>query len=260
MIDLKGRTALVTGGAGGIGFGICEILAEAGARVAINDIDAAAAKAAAERLGRGSFAVPGDVSDEGQAEAAIAGADGENLDILVNNAGISEMPRPIDEQDVSEWDRVISVNLRGSYLMSRAFARIMKPRHRGVIVNIASIGGLGGLPASHAYGVSKAGVVMLTQTLATELVRYGIRVNTVAPGAVDAPLLDKITLDGKFMANVVDRIPMGRIGTPADIGAAVAFLASDLAQYITGTVLPVDGGWLSFAGAGPAGGKPRSRS
>ncbi|MBL8651109.1 MAG: SDR family oxidoreductase [Sphingopyxis sp.] len=252
MIDLSGRTALVTGGAGGIGFGIAEILVSAGARVAINDLDTEAAGTAAARLGGQAFAVPGDVSDEQIARAVVGQVDAEGFDILVNNAGISEMPTPIDRQDVAEWDRVMAVNLRASYLMSREFARVMKPRRRGVIVNIASIAGMGGMPASHAYGVSKAGLVMLTKTLATELARYGIRANAIAPGAIEAPLLDKITAEGKFLSAVVGRIPMGRIGAPTDIGNAVAFLVSDLARYITGAVLPVDGGWISFAGAGAA--------
>ncbi|MBO9499238.1 MAG: SDR family oxidoreductase [Novosphingobium sp.] len=253
MINLDGQTALVTGGANGIGFGIATALAAAGARVVINDIDGMAAQDAVKRLAGTGRAAPGDVSDPDQAEDIVATASKEGpIDILVNNAGIAEQLCAIDKQDPADWGQVVAVNLRGPYLMSRAVASRMKARRSGAIVNIASIVGLGGFPAAHAYGPAKAGLIMMTKTLAGELARHGIRVNAVAPGVIEAPMLKTMTADGKYLGQTIARVPMGRLGTPADIGGAVAFLSSELAAYITGTVLPVDGGWLAFAAAGEA--------
>ncbi|MGN6819479.1 MAG: SDR family NAD(P)-dependent oxidoreductase [Sphingomonas sp.] len=252
MISLDGRVALVTGAAAGIGFGIATVLSHAGARVAINDIDAGAAEAAANRLGGEAFAVPANVAEQLDAEEIVAtvvrtaGA----LDILVNNAGVPQPIVPLRSLSVDAWQRVIDVNLRGAFLMSQAAAAIMFERRRGVIVNISSVTGLAPIPASHAYGVSKAAVAMLTQTLASELARQNIRVNAVAPGVVAAPMIEKMGITAEHIANVERRVPMGRLGQPEEIGQAVAFLASDAASYITGAVLPVDGGWLSFSGVG----------
>jgi NAD(P)-dependent dehydrogenase (short-subunit alcohol dehydrogenase family) len=253
LIDLTGRTALVTGAAGGIGFGIAETLAHAGARVAINDIDFERAEAAAQRLGAGSFATPGDVSDpDAAAQVVDAAARGTGLDILVNNAGVGEPRGTISTQQISDWRRVIDINLQSAYLMSRAATPHLKASKAGAIVKIASIAGLTAFPASHAYGVSKAGLVMLTQTLAGELARFKIRANAVAPGIIDAPLLETVTGGGKHLPALLARVPLGRLGTPHEIGAAVAFLCSDAASYVTGAVIPVDGGWLAYGAAGPA--------
>ena len=253
IIELGGKTALVTGGASGIGFAIASQLTAAGACVAINDVDAVAAEDAASRLGGGAFPVAGDISDS----AAVAGMldtvlSRSPIDILVNNAGISQPLVPISRLSPDDWQRVIDVNLRGTYLVSQAVCRDMKSRGTGVIVNVASITGLVGFPASHAYGVSKAAVVMLTQTLACEMARHGIRVNAVAPGVVAAPMLDRMTGGGEYLKEVVARVPLGRLAEPREIANSVAFLCSDLASYITGALLPVDGGWLAFGGAGNA--------
>lgn len=252
LIDLTGKTALVTGAARGIGFGIAEMLAAAGAHVVINDIDATAAHDAAARLRGSAFAAPGDVTDADQANTIIATAarDG-GIDILVNNAGVSEPPGALEDQQLADWRHVIDVNLQSAYVMSRAALSALKAS-RGAIVNIASIAGLTGFPASNAYGVSKAALIMLTQTLAGELARYGIRVNAVAPGLTDAPMLASITKGGRALPTLLSRVPLARLGAPHDIGKAVAFLSSDAASYITGVVLPVDGGWLAFGGAGVA--------
>ena len=249
-LPLAGRIALVTGAARGIGFGIAEILVAAGARVAINDIDADNAVAAARRLGASAFAVPGDVSDARGAEEVIEAVAG--LDILINNAGIAETLSSIGKQDPAAWQRVMDVNLRGAYLMSRAAIDRLKASRCGVVVNIASIAGIAGFPASHAYGVSKAGLIMLTKTLACELARYSVRVNAVAPGVIDAPMLNAMSSKAHTPSDIVARVPLGRLGRPREIGEAVAFLCSDAAAYITGVVLPVDGGWLAFGAGGAA--------
>ncbi len=253
IIDLSGKTALVTGGASGIGLAIASQLAAAGACVAINDIDPNAAEEAAARVGCGAFAAPGDVSDSAAVDSMIAAVRTRApIDILVNNAGIAQPLVSIARLTPEDWQRVIDVNLRGAYLVSRAVYGDMKPRKAGVMVNIASITGLVGFPGSHAYGVSKAAIVMLTQTLACEFARHGIRVNAVAPGVVAAPMLDLMTQGGERLSEVVARVPLGRLCEPEEIGSSVAFLCSDLATYITGAVLPVDGGWLAFGGAGSA--------
>jgi 3-oxoacyl-[acyl-carrier protein] reductase len=253
IIDLSGKTALVTGGASGIGLAIASQLSAAGACVAINDIDPAAAEEAAARIGRGAFAAPGDVSDSEAVDTMIAAVQARApIDILVNNAGIAQPLVSIGRLNPDDWQRVIDVNLRGAYLVSRAVYGHMKPRKAGVMVNIASITGLVGFPGSHAYGVSKAAIIMLTQTLSCEFARHGIRVNAVAPGLVAAPMLDHMTRDGDRLPELLARVPLGRLCEPEEIGNSVAFLCSDLATYITGIVLPVDGGWLAFGGAGSA--------
>jgi NAD(P)-dependent dehydrogenase (short-subunit alcohol dehydrogenase family) len=251
-IDLSGRTALVTGAARGIGFGIAEMLARAGARVAVNDISLDDATSAAARIGPSALAIAGDVSSETDADAIIAAANAQgDLDILVNNAGVSEPLAGIRRQQVEDWQRVIDVNLRGTYLMCRALARARTGRP-GAIVNIASVAGLAGFPASHGYGVSKAAIVMLTKTLACEFARYHVRVNAVAPGVIDAPMLAEISSTPASHAALLQRVPMGRLGGTHEIGATVAFLCSDAASYITGAIVPVDGGWLAWGGAGAA--------
>lgn len=252
-IDLSGKTALVTGGARGIGFAIASQLAACGASVAVNDIDPDVAEDAAMRVGRSAFAVAGDVSDAPQVDRMVdAVVQRSPIDILVNNAGISQPLVSISRLTPDEWQRVIDVNLRGTFLVSRAVCRTMRARRAGAIVNIASVAGLTGFAGSHGYGVSKAAVAMMTQTLACELARHGIRVNAVAPGVIAAPMLDHMTGDGALLDQVVARVPLGRLGEPGEIANGVAFLCSDLASYITGTVLPVDGGWLAFGGAGNA--------
>jgi 3-oxoacyl-[acyl-carrier protein] reductase len=253
MFDLDGTTALVTGAGGGIGFAIATTLSAMGARVAVNDISHAIAEDAAHRIGGMAIAVPGDVSDADSADAMVAAAAGPScLNILVNNAAIAEQIASIRNQQVDHWQRVMDVNLRGTYLMSQSAARGMISRRAGAIVNIASVAGVDAFPASHAYGVSKAAVVMFTKTLACELARFNVRVNAVAPGVIEAPMLDEMLSGSGDPAPALARVPLGRLGAPGDVASAVAFLCSAAASYITGAVLPVDGGWLAFGGAGDA--------
>jgi 3-oxoacyl-[acyl-carrier protein] reductase len=251
--SLSGQLALVTGAGRGIGLGIALELAAAGARLAINDLDSGAAREAVRLIGGNAFSVPGDVSDQTSAASIIAEVETiGSLNILVNNAGVPEKLSSLRNQDLEDWQHVMDVNLRSVYLMSRAAAGFMIPRGAGVIINIASVAGINTFSASHAYGVSKAAVVMLTKTLACELARYQIRVNGVAPGVIRSPMLDGITEERKGMSSILARVPLGRLGTPQEVGATVAFLCSSAAAYITGVVLPVDGGWVAFGGYGDA--------
>lgn len=256
MIDLSEQTALVTGAARGIGFGIARMLAEAGAVVAVNDLDVELAHAAATQLGGKCFAVPGNVTSEEEARAIVAAVVDQvgSLDFLVNNAGVAAPLVSLAVLPLEDWQHVIDVNLKGTFLMCRAAAAEM---NGGAIVNVASVAGLVGFPASHAYGVSKAAVVMLTMTLATELARRSIRVNAIAPGIIDAPMLGAMLRNEDDKDALFARIPMGRPGLADEVGRAVAFLCSEAASYITGSILPVDGGWQAFGGAGQAS-RPRA--
>lgn len=250
LIDLSGQTALVTGGARGIGYGIASVLLAAGARVVIADVDREAAMAAAARLGDGAAAEVLDVRSEDAVEAAIARIEqAAPLTLVVNNAGIAAPVAPIRRQSLEDWQKVMDVNVRGAFLVSRAALIRMIPRRSGAIVNVGSITGLVAFPGSNAYGVSKAALAMLTQTLAGEVAKFGIRVNAVAPGVIEAPMLATVPADAEALAS---RVPLGRLGTPAEVGQAVAFLCSPAASYISGVVLPVDGGWTAFGGLPPA--------
>jgi NAD(P)-dependent dehydrogenase (short-subunit alcohol dehydrogenase family) len=249
LVDLCGETALVTGAARGIGYGIASVLLAAGARVIIADVDDEAARAAADSLGAGATAEPFDVTSEAAVEAALARIDAATpLTLIINNAGVAEPVAPIRRQSLDAWQRVMDVNVRGPFLVSRAALTRMIPRRRGAIVNVASIAGLVGFAGSNAYGVSKA-AAMMTQTLAGEVAKFGIRVNAVAPGVIEAPILTTVPAETDAL---VSRVPLGRLGTPVDVGHAVAFLGSAAASYISGVVLPVDGGWTAFGGVPPA--------
>lgn len=248
-VFLQDKTALVTGGAAGIGKGIALYLATAGADVVIADLDEQAAVAAAAQvtaLGRHGVAVPVDVSRRDQVEAMLATAwANAPLDILVNNAGV-EYITPLLEVGEDEWDRVLAVNLKGTFLCSQAFARRLVDAGRpGKIVNIGSIAGFNPPRHESHYGASKGGVHALTRQLALDLAPHHINVNAVAPGVVRNGLSTRHSLaDAERARRLSQQIPWGRVGTPQDIGAAVAFLASDMADYITGAVLTVDGGYL----------------
>lgn len=252
QFDLAGRRVLITGAARGIGRATAELLVASGAKVIVNDLQEEDASIAAQEIG----AVAGfgaDVSDEqqanqllGRAEEALGGLDG-----LVNNAGQLEQAAGVKRQSLANWQRVMDVNLQSVFLLSKGAASVMPSG--GAIVNIASVAGLRAMPAANAYSVSKAGVVMMTQTMACELVRYGLRVNVIAPGFVETKMVQDFEDQGKFdVSAFARRTPMGRLAKPEEIANAVVFLLSDQASYITGAVLPVDGGWTAFGGMGDA--------
>ncbi len=249
---LDGKTALVTGAAGGIGLAIARRLAADGARVAIADRDAARLQTAITELPNDAVALVADISSEAGVDAMIADAVARlgQLDILVNNAGIPEpIVRTVDQQ-LADWERVIDINLRGTYLACRAFGRHALPRRAGgAIVNIASVAGLCGIPSSNGYGVSKAGIAHLTRNLACEWAVKGVRVNCVAPGYIDAPMAHEMFANVHVdRSRIEQRLPMQRLGQADEIAAAVSFLVSNDASYITGVTLPVDGGWCAYGG------------
>ncbi len=253
LLDLTGRVAVVTGGAMGIGVGIARRLHEAGATVVIADRDSAAAQDAVQRLGLSSAPIAADVSDEAAVErlfAAVGAAHG-GVDILINNAGIYPMT-PVLTMPVEEWDRVQAINLRGVFLCARAAGRQMVARGRGgAIVNIASMDAYHPTAIGLAhYDASKGGVVMFTKSLALELAPAAVRVVAVAPGFIRTEGLSHVTPNlpaseiAKLNAIGSARLPLGREGTPDDVARVVLFLVSDLAAYITGATLLVDGGYL----------------
>lgn len=250
-VDLHNQTALVTGAARGIGFGIAKLLAENGAHVVVADIDETAAKAAAAELSD-AMAVRMDVSCETDVEAGVTQIKSEfgNIDILVNNAGINTVKHrvTIDQFPVSEWDKIMGVDLRGVFLVSRAVSREMLARGAGRIVNIASVAGIVPLRLQCAYTSAKAGVINLTRTMAIELAAKGIAVNCVAPGSILTEMTRKVfyaedaTMSQQAM-QLLNHIPMGRVGTVEEIARATLFFVDPQTTYTTGQVLSVDGGW-----------------
>lgn len=253
MFALKGKKALVTGGSRGIGRGIALALAKQGADVAVNyrskKEEAEKVVSEIKKLGCESFSVQADVSDSKQVAAMFAeiGKRWGKLDILVNNAGVVKYAdfESLAEED---WDEVLKVNLKGQFLCAKEATKLMKPQKWGRVVNIASIAsggvGIGFTRVSH-YVASKGGVVALTENMALELAKYGINVTAVAPGVIETDMTSQMLSDQQTKKGLLSRIPKGRVGKPEDIGAAVAFLASEEADYITGSVVYVDGGWLT---------------
>jgi len=244
-IDLSGKVALVTGAGRGIGREIATVLAAAGADVVINDFADEPACAAVvgeiEALGRRGAYVMGDVGDEMAVNAMIERVESEfgHLDILVNNAGITR-DNVIMRIDAADWDAVLRTHLRGSFLTCKAASRRMLRRRDGCIINISSVVGRRGNAGQANYAAAKAGIIGLTKSLAKELGARNIRVNAVAPGYIDTPMTQALPDEAKKA--IIANTPLGAIGTPRDVAQAVLFLASPMARYITGCVLPVDGG------------------
>jgi 3-oxoacyl-[acyl-carrier protein] reductase len=242
-IDLTGRTALVTGSTRGIGRAIADTLAGAGARVAVVGRDLAKAQEAAAAVGNGAQGFAADVGDPASIVALIEAVEGAfgQIDILVNNAGLTRdniLFRIKDE----DWDTVLDANLRGAFLTIRATARGMMKRRWGRIINIASIVGITGNKGQANYAASKAGLIGLTKTVAKELGSRNILVNAIAPGFIETDMTGAMTAEAR--AALSGQIPLERLGSPQDIAATVAFLASEHASYITGQVLVVDGGMV----------------
>jgi NAD(P)-dependent dehydrogenase (short-subunit alcohol dehydrogenase family) len=252
-IDLAGQRALVTGANSGIGAAIARTLAAAGADVAIKYVsypEAADAVAADVRIaGRRSIAIAADVSQSALVALMFDQLDSEwgGIDILVNNAGIDGPPAMAWEADLGAWRQVIEVNLFGALYCSREALRRMVKRGSGVIINMSSVHETIPWSGFSAYTASKAAVSMLTKTLAQEAASHGVRVLAVAPGAIKTPINQSVWTSPAGLADLVTKIPMGRMGEADEIAGLVAVMASDLASYATGTTIFVDGGMIDFA-------------
>ncbi|MGO8916477.1 MAG: SDR family NAD(P)-dependent oxidoreductase [Stellaceae bacterium] len=244
---LAGRLALVTGAGSGIGEGIARGMAQHGARIIAVDIDGAAAARTAAAIGGEARAFPCDVTDRAACDGLAASVLRElgALSVLVNNAGIIRRGTVTSVTARADWDATLAVNLDGPYNMSTAFLGQLR-QSKGAIINIGSIQSFVALPNSAAYTTSKGGVRALTKALAIELSPLGIRVNAIGPGLIATPLNAKARENPAYMKNFEGRIPLGRIGTPEDIAPVAVFLACDMARYITGVTLPVDGGYLAL--------------
>ncbi|HTS90940.1 MAG TPA: glucose 1-dehydrogenase [Stellaceae bacterium] len=244
---LEGKIALITGAGSGIGEGIAHAMANAGARVLAVDMNAESAERTAKAIGGGAKSYACDVTDRAGADALAARVEREvgAIGVLVNNAGIIRRGTLWDRNVRSDWDTTLAVNLDGPFIMTTAFLAQLEET-KGSVVNIGSVQSFVALPNSAAYTTSKGGVRALTKGLAIELSPKGIRVNAIGPGLIATPMNAKARENPEYMRNFTHRIPLGRIGTPEDIGLVAVFLASELARYVTGVTLPVDGGFLSY--------------
>jgi len=246
---LDGRVALITGGAGGIGLAIAKRFAAAGAAIALTDIKRDAVDQAAsdlEKLGHRAIGLTGDVSKTADAERQVRGtlqALG-RIDILVNNAGVMGRTAPLWELKDEDWSRVLEIDLNSVFLVSRAVIPHMRARKSGCIVSVASIAGKEGTPNLIPYSVAKAGIIAFTKALGKEVVADGIRVNCVAPGVVETPLLDQ--LPPEATRAMLSKVPMGRFGTADEVAAVVHFLASDAASFVTAQCLDASGGRATY--------------
>jgi 3-oxoacyl-[acyl-carrier protein] reductase len=242
-LDLTGKVALVTGGTRGIGHDICRAFLGAGAKVALCSRDGAAAEKTASELGQGTRGYACDVGVAAQVEAFAKSVEKDfgQIDVLVNNAGFTK-DTLLFLMTESDWDSVLDTNLKGTFLMTKYAARGMIKRRWGRVINITSVVGLNGNKGQSNYAASKAGVIGFTKSIAKELASRNVLVNAIAPGYIETELTKGISAEAKKYFQ--DNIPLGRLGQGSDIASAVLFLASDLASYITGQVLVVDGGMV----------------
>lgn len=245
--DLAGHVAIVTGASGGIGRAIALELGAQGASVVVNyRSDEAAALEVVREIGVASaVAVQGDVGDLGSHARLVSAALDRfgRIDTLVNNAGIG-VRQPFLETTPESWDAVMSVNLKGAYFLAQAASRVMVPRQAGRIINISSVHETRAMAGNSAYCISKAGLEMLTKSLALELAPHGIAVIGVSPGAIHTEATRVVLEDPAYRARTLEKIPVRRIGEASDVAAAVAWLASPRCRYVTGATLTIDGGML----------------
>jgi 3-oxoacyl-[acyl-carrier protein] reductase len=242
MFDLSGKTALVTGASGGIGGAIAKALHAQGANVVLSGTRADALETVKGELGSRAFVATCNLSDKESVEALVKTAEaaaGAPIDILVNNAGITRDNLFMRMKD-DEWDQVIAVNLTAAFRLSRAVLRGMMKKRWGRIVSITSVVGATGNPGQGNYAAAKAGLVGMTKSLAAEVASRNITVNAVAPGFIATAMTD--ALNDQQKEAIAARIPAGRMGTPAEIAAAVVYLASEEAAYVTGETIQINGG------------------
>ncbi|MFC2030800.1 SDR family NAD(P)-dependent oxidoreductase [Chloroflexota bacterium] len=253
LFSLEARVALVTGGAQGIGRAICLAFASAGAAVVLADLKSQELKeveAEIHSLGGQASSVVGDVTNPDDVQRMVETTTHRYgpVDVLVNSAGTGRESTPPQDLPLALWERILAVNLTGTFLMCQAVGRTMMKQRSGSVINLASISGLVTNKGRHvtAYVASKGGVVMLTKALAAEWAPWGVRVNTIAPGYVETPLTESALADPVILAGMVDMIPMHRIAKPIDIVGAAVYLASDASAYVTGHTLVVDGGLTAW--------------
>lgn len=250
--DLKGKAVIITGSRQGMGKADALAFAENGAKVTVADIsqeDCQLVVDEIEKNGGQGLAVKCDVSNGKEVEEMVKKTVEKfgKVDILVNNAGICQF-KPFLELTEDEWQKTLDINLKGYFLCAKAAAKEMAKQKSGAIVNIASVvmGQIGmGMAGLAHYSASKGGIAALTKTLALELAPHNIRVNTIAPGAIDTPMAASVKTDPKTLEQTLAMIPMRRMGKPEEIANAVLFLASNDSSYITGSIVVVDGGWLA---------------
>ena len=245
---MDGRIALVTGASRGIGAAIAFSLAMAGAKVGVNyNTSRESAEKVVEKITQGggeAFLVEGNVSEEASAEAAVKQLISQcgQIDILVNNAGINR-DRLLMRMKIEDWDEVLDVNLRGTFLCSKLVMPQMIKQRKGRIVNISSVVGLSGNPGQANYAAAKAGLIGFTKAVAREVASRNVTVNAVAPGFIATGMVEELTEDTQ--KQILDKIPMGRFGSAEDVSQAVLFLCGDGASYITGQVITIDGGLIA---------------
>ncbi|HYC25703.1 MAG TPA: 3-oxoacyl-[acyl-carrier-protein] reductase [Roseiarcus sp.] len=241
MFDLSGKCALVTGASGGLGGAIARALGRQGARLALSGTRREALEALAKELGEAAIVLPADLADTGAVEALVPAAESAlgGVDILVNNAGLTRDNLFVRMKD-EEWDRVIAVNLTAAFRLARASLKGMMRRRYGRIINMTSVVALTGNPGQGNYAAAKAGMIGMSKALAAEVASRSITVNCVAPGFIASPMT--ASLNDKQREAILASVPMGRLGEGADVAAAVAYLASAEAGYVTGQTLHVNGG------------------
>ena len=249
LFNFKGKIALVTGAAQGLGREIALAFANNGASLVLSDIRHPEGTAeAVEKTGARWIAVQTDITAEDQVKAMVerSAAEYGKVDILINNAGVSQLSYTATEDlSKTEWDTIIGINLTGTFLVCKHVGKGMITGGGGSIINIATTAGITGVPRAPAYSASKAGIILLTKSLALEWARYDIRVNAVAPHYLETPLTEGLRASEKVYAGLVRQIPMKRFGKTSEIIGAVLYLASQAATFTTGTVMVADGGYLA---------------
>ncbi len=242
-LGLQGKVALVTGAAGGVGRATVALLLAHGATIVAEDHNPDVEQLAGDKV----TTIVGDVADEEVARRAVSTAVDRfgHLDVLVNNAGRT-LNHPILDTTVADWDAIMQTNARGCFVHTREALRTMVPRHEGAIVNVASTVSLVAMPALGAYAASKGAIAMLTKVAAVECARDGVRVNAIVAGTIDTGMLDDVVANGREMLRASgEQHPIGRAAQPGEIAEAIAFAASPRASFITGALIPVDGGYTA---------------
>lgn len=257
LLSLEGQHALVTGGAGGLGKEIATVLADHGASVVILDRpesepEETASEIASQLPGSSVAALGTNIADAASMRKTFESGRLNTLDILVNAAGVREIA-PAESMDPEEWEKVVDVNLNGTFFATRYAIEALKRSGNGSVVNIASVAGLIAMANRPAYSATKHAIVGLTKNLAHDLGPYGIRVNAVAPGTIRTPMTESYYSDEGFIHSLKTMVPLNREGTSADVAHAVLYLVSPLSRFVSGAVLPVDGGWLAQKNYMPGG-------